>query len=382
MSVASTSTLSGWRWRQNAKANEDWHQCAHDKPTTEISTDLIDAKIIPNPFIDDNERHVQWVGEANWEYACDFQYEPDPGHTRQDLVLAGLDTMATVYLNDRDEILESTNMFHRHRIGVTGKLRPGLNTVRIVFMSALYYGRELEKKHGSYRAFSGANPQAHVRKAQYHYGWDWGPLLMTCGPCGEIKLKSCSSTFIDVFADARVSKDLDSASVKVAFEAVLDQDVTTEVTVIAPNGHVLHSKTDLSLSSEESRGSVSLEIVEPQLWYPVGHDPQVFYLVDVAIMSHDQIPLHHVRKLVGIRRLHLVQQPLIGDPGSSFFFEVNNNPVYTSGSNWIPGHSFLTAMTARDYASAVDRCVKANQNMLRIWGGGIYEHDAVYEECD
>jgi beta-mannosidase len=382
MSVASTLTLSGWRWRQFGKANEDWHQCAHDKPTTEIFTDLIDAKVIPDPFIDENERHVQWVGEADWEYACDFQYEPEQAHSRQDLVFAGLDTVATVYLNDQNEILNSTNMFHRHRVDVTGKLRAGLNTIRIVFKSALHYGRELEKKHGSYRAFSGENSRAHVRKAQYHYGWDWGPLLMTCGPCGEIKLESYSSTLIDVFVDAQVSEDLHSASINIDFEAIVDQDVTTKVTVTAPDGHIFDSNAALSIATKESRGSISLEIDEPQLWCPVGHGPQVFYLVDVAILNRDQVPLHHVRKIVGIRRLRLVQHNLIDEPGTSFFFEVNNKPVYTSGSNWIPGHSFLTAMTSKDYASAVDRCVKANQNMLRVWGGGIYEHDAFYEECD
>ncbi|CAL5868501.1 uncharacterized protein PFLUO_LOCUS2727 [Penicillium psychrofluorescens] len=382
MSVATTVTLSGWRWRQHGKVDEKWHQCVHDKPTTEIFTDLIDAKVIPDPFIDENERLVQWVGEADWEYACDFQYEPDSGHSRQDLLFAGLDTVATVYLNDQDKILESTNMFHRHRIDVTGKLRRGLNTLRIVFKSALHYGRELEKKHGSYRAFSGENSRVHVRKAQYHYGWDWGPLLMTCGPCGEISLETYASTVENVFADAQVSEDLQTASMKISFDAILDRDVTADVTVTTPSGHIFRLSTALSLSAKDPRGSVSLEIHQPELWYPIGHGPQIFYLVDVAIVGPDQVPLHYVRKPVGIRRLRLVQQPLIDEPGTSFFIEINNKPVYSSGSNWIPGHSFLTSMTAKDYVSAVDLCVKGNQNMLRVWGGGIYEHDALYEECD
>lgn len=380
MSLSSSTTLSGWRWRQHGKTDEEWHQCAHNKPTTEIFTDLIDAKVIPDPFIDENERLVQWVGEADWEYACDFRYDPDSGHSRQDLVFTSLDTVATVYLNDQDMILESTNMFHRHRVNVTGKLHSGLNTLRIVFKSALHYGRELEKKHGSYRAFSGENSRAHVRKAQYHYGWDWGPLLMTCGPCGEIRLETYTATVYDVFADAQVSEDLQNASIDVSFDAILGREVSVNVAVTAPDGQIFRSST--SLSAKDTQGSVSFEIPKPQLWYPVGHGPQVFYLVDVEVMGQEQVPLHYVRKPVGVRRVRLVQHPLIDEPGTSFFLEVNNEPVYSSGSNWIPGHSFLTAMTPKDYASAVDLCVKGNQNMLRIWGGGIYEHDALYEECD
>jgi beta-mannosidase len=127
---------------------------------------------------------------------------------------------------------------------------------------------------------------------------------------------------------------------------------------------------------------ISLDIPKPELWYPIGHGPQVFYLVDVDIYGRQNAPLHSIKKRVGVRRLRLVQQPLVDEPGTSFFFEVNNQPIYISGSNWIPGHSFLTALAPRDYASAVDTCLEGNQNMIRIWGGGVYEHDALYEECD
>jgi beta-mannosidase len=386
MSDFGTTTLAGWRWRQHGKANEPWHQCTHQKPTTEIFTDLMDAKIIPDPFIDENERLVQWVGEADWEYACDFHYEPNPEHARQNLTFASLDTIATVYLNEKDIILQSTNMFHRHRVDVTGKLLHGVNTLRIVFQSALHYGRELDKKHGTYQVFNGVNSRAHVRKAQYHYGWDWGPVLMTCGPCGEIKLESYSSILKDVFVNADVSGDLKSAHMHISFDADFDRDVSVNVTITAPSGHVFTS--GVALSEKEIQGSCAIDIPDPELWYPIGHGPQVFYTVDIVVRAgagagaEDQGLLHHVKKTVGVRRVRLVQDPLIDEPGTSFYFEINNHPVYTSGSNWIPGHSFLTTMTPKDYASAVDLCVKGNQNMLRVWGGGIYEHDALYEECD
>lgn len=381
MSLSSSVALSGWRWRQHGQEQQRWHQCTHDRATTEIFTDLLDAQVIPDPFLDENERQVQWVASKDWEYACDFQYKPSLLHSRQDLVFDGLDTIATVYLNGDDEVLQSFNMFHRHRVQVTGKLRTGLNTLRIVFRSALQYGRELEVKHGSYKAFNGENSRLHVRKAQYHYGWDWGPLLVSCGPCAEIRLESYASRIDDVFVAAQVSEDLRSASVDVSFGASLDQDVSVNVSVAAPSGQIFRANT--LLAAEETRGSVVLQVPNPELWYPLGRGPQVFYTVDVVVTARgDSVPLHSVARKVGMRRIRLVQQPLTDEPGTSFFFEVNNEPIYISGSNWIPAHSFLTALTRRDYELAVERCVQANQNMLRIWGGGVYEHDALYEECD
>lgn len=379
MSLSTAATLSGWRWRQDGK-DEEWHKCAHDNPTTEIFTDLLDAKRISDPFLDQNERLVQWVGETDWEYACDFQHKLDEHHSRQDLVFEGLDTVASVHLNDEHEILQSTNMFHRHRVDVTGQLREGTNTLRIVFRNVLQYGRALEAKHGRYRAFNGDSSRLHVRKAQYHYGWDWGPLLLTCGPYREIRLESYASIASDVFVTAKVSEDLGKATLEVSLEAILDQDVCVNVKVTSPSEKVFHAHT--ALAATEARGLISLDIPKPELWYPVGHGPQVFYLVDVDIYGRQNASLHSIKKQVGVRRLRLVQRPLVDEPGTSFFFEVNNQPIYISGSNWIPDHSFLTALTPKDYASAVETCLEGNQNMLRIWGGGVYEHDALYEECD
>ncbi|UNI21799.1 Beta-mannosidase [Purpureocillium takamizusanense] len=377
--MASTSqTLAGWRWRQHG-SDGDWNPCSHSRPTTEIFTDLLDAKRIPDPFLDRNERLVQWVGETDWEYECDFVHQPDNDHSRQDLVLEGLDTFATVYLNEQ-LILISSNMFHRHRVIVTDKLQSGANILRITFRSALREGRALESKHGKLRAFNGDSSRVHVRKAPYHYGWDWGPILLTCGPYREIHLESYSSMAYDVFANPTVSEDLQRCTIDVSWGAALDQDAVVDVTVTSPSKLVFQAQS--TLAAHETQGSVSLDIPQPELWHPAGHGPQVFYDVEVQIRSSHGTSLHTSTSHIGIRRLRLVQEPLEGEPGTSFFIEVNNQPVYISGSNWIPDHSFLTALTQEDYKKSVEACLEGNQNMLRIWGGGIYEHDALYAECD
>lgn len=378
--MASTSqTLAGWRWRQHGSAAKEWHPCSHSRPTTEIFTDLLDAKRIPDPFLDRNERLVQWVGETDWEYECDFVHQPSDSHARQDLVFEGLDTFASVYLNEQ-LILTSSNMFHRHRVNVTDKLRSGINVLRITFRSALHEGRAIEAKHGKLRAFNGDSSRVHVRKAPYHYGWDWGPILLTCGPYREIHLESYSSMISDVFANPAVTEDLQRCTLDVSWSASLDQDAVVDVTVTSPSKLVFHVQS--TLAAHETHGRVSLDIPQPELWYPAGHGAQVFYNVEVQVRSNSGATLHTDTTQIGIRRLRLVQQPLQEEPGTSFFVEVNNHPVYISGSNWIPDHSFLTALTPEDYKKSVEACLEGNQNMLRIWGGGIYEHDALYAECD
>lgn len=384
--MASTAqTLAGWRWRRHG-TGDAWQHCAHANPTTEIFVDLLDAQQIPDPFLDQNERLVQWVGEADWEYIVDVVHEHNDRHARQDLVFEGLDTYASVYLNER-HILTSSNMFHRHRINVTDVLKPGVNELRIVFQSALRQGRALEAAHGSFRAFNGEGSRLHVRKAQYHYGWDWGPILLSCGPYREIRLESYAATVHDVFARGVVADNLQHATLNISWSMLygLDREADVEVDVTVKSPSQLTFQSHARLGVGDSKGDVTLEIPQPELWCPVGHGPQPLYTIHVSVRSeqHEMNDvLHQTSTTIGLRRLRLVQQPLLDEPGTSFFLEVNNQPVYISGTNFIPDHSFLTKLTPKDYAATVQSCLDGNQNMLRVWGGGIYEHESLYAECD
>lgn len=375
---ATSTVLSGWRWRQHS-ADDEWHICAHSKPITEIYTDLLDAKLIPDPFVDENEKLVQWVGDADWEYACDFLDKSSNGHARQDIVFDGLDTIASVYLND-ELIYESTNMFHTQRVNITGRLKDGLNQLRIVFLSALKYGQALETTKGHYRSFNGDHSRTHVRKAQYHYGWDWGPILLSCGPYREIRIESYASTINDVFLDPHISEDLEQADLQVSFDATLNQSVTVAVRAVSPSSKVFEAAT--TMAPTDTQDLVSLKIPKPELWYPRGYGSQVFYTVEIHVKAEDDSILKSISKRIGLRRTRLVQHALVHQPGTSFFFEINNVSIYCSGSNWIPGHSFLTGMSDGDYTAAIEAVVDGNQNMVRVWGGGVYESDIFYEECD
>jgi beta-mannosidase len=374
MSLNNVVTLKGWSWRK--AGDGDWTRCAHDKPTTEIFTDLLDAKKIPHPFLDRNERVVQWVGLEDWEYTTEFEYKSQQGNSTQDLVFEGLDTFATVYLNDQ-EVLYSDNMFHIHRINVNGKLKEGKNSLRILFKSAFKHGKALEEKYGEMNAFNGDHSRVYVRKAQYHYGWDWGPVLMTCGPYKEVRLESYAKAISDVFVDPVLNDDLTKATVNVNVTALGEAaGGVSEVTIESPSG----KKYSGSCSFEE--GKAQIEVDNPELWYVRGHGPQNRYNVSVQLKDKSGSVLDQWNQLVGIRKVELVQEKLQDAEGTSFYFRVNNIPVYSAGSDWIPAHNFLTALTKEDYLKWIQITADSNQVMIRVWGGGIYEPDLFYEACD
>lgn len=370
---SSSVTVSQWSFRE--AGTEKWTKSVHGRPTTQIHLDLLENELIPDPFIGLEEKKVQWVADKVWEYLAEFELTASPGH--RDLVVNGLDTYSTVYVND-NKVLETENMFHTFRVDITSVAKAGTNQIRIVFDSALRKGRELEKVHGKMRLFNGESSRVQIRKAQYHYGWDWGPLLMTCGPWRPVKIETFYSTIADVFVNADVRQSLD-ADVSVEVDVLTDNEITVEVEVISPQGKTVATKTATAAKSGVTKLPISLS--KPDLWYPIGYGAQAQNTFNVKLTKGDSV-LHSVSKNVGLRRVELVQRPLIDAPGTSFFFKINNISIYCAGSCWIPADSFSTRLTHKDYEQWIDLMIQGHQNMVRVWGGGYYEEDAFYEECD
>lgn len=364
-------TLSNWQYKESG---EDTWSSSRPVEATEIYADLLHNEVIPDPFVDLNEKEVQWVAEKDWEYKTSFHVGSDAGSLNTyELVFEGLDTFAAVYLNEK-KILESDNMFRTYTVDVKDIIEFGKsNTLRIYFKSALVEGRRLEKKIGRLVCFNGETSRLHVRKSQYHYGWDWGPVLMTCGPWKPVKFLSYNCKIQDVYVKTEVRDDL-SVLVDVITDVFCDHSTLLKVEICDPEGKTLK----IFEKKVKSSGAIShkLELDLPELWYPLGLGKQPLYTFAVSLGSQ------RITKKVGLRKVELVQEPLIDQKGTSFYFKVNNIPVYSTGSNWIPAHSLLTLLTNEDYSKWLQLMVDGNQNMVRVWAGGIYETDFFYEECD
>lgn len=365
-----TQSLTGlWQFRQ--LATTDW------LPATVpggVHTDLLALDQIPDPFVGDNEKRVQWVAESDWEYRRVFSVAPTAlTHDQVHLVCDGLDTLADVYLNEH--LIDRTdNMFRQYRWDVTKRLRSGENELRIVFHSPVAYVTEQEKirqlpKVGEFKILGGA----HLRKANCHFGWDWGTMLPAIGIWRDIRLESYAHTRL---ADVLVRQHHDQGHVTltadVAIERWDDTPLSVTLRLTAPDGstHSIESSPDQTLS---------LPVENPQLWWPNGYGDQPLYRVEVELRYADQV-LDQRDYAIGLRTIELRQQP--DRWGRSFTFVVNGIPIFAKGSNWIPSDSFPTRITRDHLDHLIGSAATAQHNMLRIWGGGYYEDEALYELCD
>lgn len=382
-------------YRSIVHIDKGWEFCQADDPDsvyretqgfpTEIHLDLLHHGIIPDPFVGKQEVDVQWVGEKPWVYRTMFRSPTDCLHDSPRtsiLVFEGLDTYATVVLNG-ETMKKSDNMFLPFRVDVTGKLLKEHNLLEITFESTFLIGKKIVEENPSHRwgCWNGDPSRLAVRKAQYHYGWDWGPALLTCGPWKPIYLEMYESRISDLSFNTEISESLDSAMVvaKLEFEGQADH-VKFEMSL---NGSYVASCIE-TLGSSNTAEAV-MRTTKPKLWYPHRYGDQPLYILTATLLASRNgcnVILDTRSKRFGLRRAKVVQRKLIDARGTTFMFEINNIVIFCGGSNWIPAHSFQTLLNPKNYRDWVKLAADGNQVMLRVWGGGIYEQDAFYEACD
>ncbi|GCE18268.1 glycoside hydrolase family 2 protein [Dictyobacter kobayashii] len=347
-----------------------------------VHLDLLAAGQIPEPFYGLHEQQLQWIGERDWLYRTTFELTAQElAASELTLCFDGLDTYATVWLNGV-QILTSDNMFVPQRVSVKSLLRVGQNALHIVFASALLRGQQLEAQYGKLPLWNGDSSRLYVRKAQYHYGWDWGPVFMTAGPWRAVRLESYDARLAEVHCPYEIAEDLASAvlPVNVRLENPAQAGAQeVHFALYATSGDVVAEKT-LNVQGK-TEAETRFELKQPELWWPHNYGKQPLYrLVTTLRGPQGELDRHELR--LGLRRLRLIQQPLQETAGSSFYFEINNTPIFCGGSNWIPADSFTTRISRERYRQWLQLAVDGNQTMLRIWGGGIYEDPAFYELCD
>ncbi|KAI1657707.1 glycoside hydrolase family 2 protein [Daldinia decipiens] len=363
-----------WEFKQADK--EDSKYLPVGQFPTNVHLDLLAHKLIPDPYIGKNEIDVQWVGEAIWVYRTSFATPTIGSSAKAILAFDGLDTFATVALNGKT-ILETENMFIPERVDVTADLKEdgGENELVITFDSAYLRGWKLVEKYPDHKwgCWNGDNSRLAVRKSQYHWGWDWGPALLTCGPWRPINLEVYESRITDFWVDINVDKSLKFATITT--------HASTEGKASGVWFDISFSGTPVVSEAVASGGSATFTIDNPKLWYPVRYGKQPLYTV-TATLDEDGKIIDSVSKKIGLRRAELIQRPLKGEPGTSFFFEVNGIPIFCGGSDWIPADNFIPRISKERYYDWVKLVADGNQFMIRVWGGGIYEEQAFYDACD
>lgn len=366
---------SGWQFREAGKT--DWHNAA--VPGC-VHTDLLANKLIEDPFYRDNEKKQQWIGKTDWEYQTTFKVAPQTlVREHVELVFEGLDTYAQVYLNEQ-LLLKADNMFRTWRVDAKPLLKAGDNTMRIHFRSPVNEILPVMAKI-NYQLPApndqGEKTSPYTRKAPYHYGWDWGPRFVTSGIWRPVSLEA--------WDHARVN-DLQIVVKKISPEvAELTANVELEgsgaATIVLENmrDKVVAGKQQVKLNDGSNRVSFDFTVARPALWWPNGLGAQPLYDFRVRSLVNGRVTDERTMR-TGMRTLELRQQR--DEAGQSFMFVINGIPVFAKGGNWIPADSFTTRITKDKYRFLIKSVRDSNMNMLRVWGGGIYEADEFYELCD
>jgi beta-mannosidase len=275
-------------------------------------------------------------------------------------------------------------MHLHHRIPITAHLhreKGKPNVLEILFESALLRGRELVKAHPEHRHFSRQTEESRipVRKAQYHWGWDWGPVLMTAGIWRPVWLERYVARVEDLWTRYSVDPELGTCSGSL-FACVEGVSEGSEVDFcLSIEGRIVFQTSVATDAAGIAEASFSIEDVK--LWSPLGYGSQHRYELTATLRGKaNNRTLDTLSKLIGFRTCSLIQTP--DSSGKSFYFRINNIDIFCGGSCWIPADSFLSEITPQRYREWIKLLVASNQVMIRVWGGGIYEDDAFFDACD
>ncbi|MCS6912694.1 MAG: hypothetical protein RMK29_17905 [Myxococcales bacterium] len=339
-----------------------------------VHTDLLAAGLIPDPFVADNERAVQWVGERDWVYRCRFRLPAEPPGGRRLLRCEGLDTFATVLLNGQP-VLTSDNMFLPVEAEVDELLRPDDNELVILFESAARRAREREARAGVRQVWNGDPSRVYARKAQYHWGWDWGPCLLCAGPYRPVRLLQFRARIVALQADVVLGDGAAAVTVRLQAEGPAD---SARLRLSDPDGQVVQQ---VEAPLQDGGLTAVLDVPSPRLWWPNGLGAQPLYGLEAALRGDgEELDARTIR--LGLRSLELVQDPLPDAAGRSFHFAVNGRAFFAGGANWIPADSFLPRVDEARYRRLLTLARNAGVTMMRVWGGGVYEEDIFYDLCD
>ncbi|PCI85882.1 MAG: beta-mannosidase [Hyphomicrobiales bacterium] len=337
-----------------------------------VHLDLMNAGLVADPYIDLNEIRQDWIGWQDWTYALEFKYSASE-MTVHNLVFDGLDTIAEICFNGK--ILGKTaNMNRRYRFDITDALLDGANKLEVRFTSPRRAGLALEKQY-AHRPNNYPGPFNYMRKMACDFGWDWGPSMTTSGIFKPCYIESWTVARLkSVRPEVTLVGDTGYVKVKIEIEREGIADGMLRL-----KAEIAGVKTKVTIAADESHAVVELEVKNPKVWWPHNLGAQPLYELNISLMERGKTRDTWQRK-VGFRSIRLDTSK--DEIGRAFTLVVNDVPIFVMGANWIPDDCFLPRVTAARYAARIDQAKDANMNLLRIWGGGIYENDEFYEACD
>lgn len=368
--------LSSSNWEFRKATDSIWYPAS--VPGT-VHLDLLENGIIEDPYREMNELKQRWIEKEDWIYRSTFSLSVDQLSEKNiEIICEGLDTYADVYIND-SLVLQADNMFRQWNIDIRS-IAQAQNSIQIYFHSPINYNKEKVRSH-PYRLPSGNEPEeiedkvySFTRKAAYHFGWDWGPRFITSGIYKPIK--------IHTWSDAQIS-DLHCETLHISEHATkVKVSITVEADhYLSDSMHLSFADKHISFLPIKGKQIISdtLSIHNPKLWWCNGQGEPHLYHLEAKLLQADQL-LDSASTRYGIRSIEVVNEP--DEIGTSFYFKLNGKPVFMKGGNYIPQDIFLSRVTDKQYRTLLQQIKDANMNMIRVWGGGVYEKEIFYDLCD
>lgn len=367
-------------WMLQAASPTDAPSMATQVPGT-VQHELLRRGLLPDPYYGTNEELVQWVGEQAWTYRLTFDVGDYDDTRAYQLHFAGLDTYASVQLNGQ-LILQTDNMFRRWDVRIDSLLQPTDNQLIIHFqapstVAAPLLGQRPPYDRTAVNDTSEPRFANYVRKAQFHFGWDWGLRLVTTGIWRPVYLESWPQARITEvqLEQEQLTAEEANLSASINLQRHANADYVLQISH-ATTGEVYaeHQLSPLATSAE-----LRFRIPDPQLWWPAGHGTPHRYPIQISLLANDQLIDQQVYQL-GLRTVELVQRP--DKHGESFFFRINGRPIFIKGASYIPQDAVLTRITPEQKTKLLQSAHDAHLNLIRVWGGGIYEDEHFYNTCD
>ena len=371
-SIVDLTNAAPWYFKEFNNANSQWLQA---KVPGTIHQDLLAHQLIADPYLLNNEQQAQWPAQKEWLYQTTILLTPAMAAYQQiELVFEGLDTDAEISINGK-VIASVNNMFRVWKFNIRKQLKIGNNQLQVKFLSS-------EKIAAS--AYEKLQPKIPlderimVRKAAYQFGWDWGPRLVTAGIYKNVYLHCWDQLKIAhiQYQQLQIDTAMAHLNAKVCINSLVEQKISYQI--IDSITKQVYASSELKLMKGQQFFNIPFSINKPKLWWCNGLGaPNLLNLTFILVNKNIKTAAN---TRIGLRKIELIQQA--DQKGKSFYFKLNGVPVFMKGANYIPQDNFIPRVSSAQTKSLIQQAKAANFNMLRVWGGGIYESDAFYNACD
>ena len=365
----------GWTFRQ--VGTEDWLEA---KVPGTVQQDLIRHKLMPNPLVEENEKEIEWVSSSSWEYQREFTLAEVPENKFLTFTFKGLDTYASVSLND-EMYFNTDNMFRSWSFTIPRSKLREKNLLKVVFHPAVDKGIKAEKELGYALPASndaGKNKvSSFIRKAPFQFGWDWSPRVVTAGIWKEVTLEGWDNFKLESMRLIQDSIVDNTVYGKVEFEITTKEKQMLSLKANLDGREILTKDVQANPGTTKTLHNFQLKDIE--LWWPNGWGEAKLYHLSAEVSKGEETA-QELSKKVGFRTIELIQEP--DKIGTSFNFLINGEPLFAKGANYTPQGIFPGSVNKEQCLQLLEDAKAANFNMIRVWGGGIYESDQFYDLCD